>query len=206
MQNTTLYYIYDPMCSWCWGYRKTWLALQQALDPLIDIQYRLGGLAPDCHQPMSQQMKSHLQQTWRTISKQLNVEFNFDFWLKCKPRRSTYPACRAALIARKFDKEAEMYFAIQQAYYLNAKNPSDEDTLMTLAEDIGLPSDEFAALLSSSQIQDELLAEIEMVHQWPITGFPSLILIHEGHVIAIEVNYKQWQDTYDTIKQLLELS
>ena len=205
MQNTTLYYIYDPMCSWCWGYRKTWLALQQALQPFVTIQYRLGGLAPDCHQPMSQQMKSHLQQTWRTISKQLNVEFNFDFWLKCQPRRSTYPACRAALIARKYDKEAEMYFAIQQAYYLNAQNPSDEDTLLTLADNIGLPSGEFEVLLSSTQIQDELLAEIEMVHQWPITGFPSLILIREGHAIAIEVNYKQWQDTYNTITQLLEL-
>ena len=203
MQNTTLYYIYDPMCSWCWGYRKTWLALQQALDPLIDIEYRLGGLAPDCHQPMSQQMKSHLQQTWRTISKQLNVDFNFDFWLKCHPRRSTYPACRAALIARKFDKEAQMYFAIQQAYYLNAQNPSDDETLISLAHDIGIPSNEFATLLSSPQIQDELLTEIETVHQWPITGFPSLIVMHEGHVTAIEINYKQWQDTFSRIKQLL---
>lgn len=204
MQNTTLYYIYDPMCSWCWGYRKTWLMLEQALEPFVTVKYRLGGLAPDCHQPMSQQMKSHLQQTWRTISKQLNVDFNFDFWLKCSPRRSTYPACRAALIARKFDKEAQMYFAIQQAYYLNAQNPSDDETLISLAHDIGIPSNEFATLLSSPQIQDELLTEIETVHQWPITGFPSLILMHEGHVTAIEINYKQWQDTFSRIKQLLD--
>ena len=204
MQNTTLYYVYDPMCSWCWGYRKTWLMLEQALKPFVTVKYRLGGLAPDCHQPMSQQMKSHLQQTWRTISKQLNVDFNFDFWLKCHPRRSTYPACRAALIARKFDTEAQMYFAIQQAYYLNAQNPSDDETLISLAHDIGIPSDEFATLLNSPQIQDELLTEIERVHQWPITGFPSLILMHEGHVTAIEINYKQWQDTFSRIKQLLD--
>ncbi|MFT6977114.1 MAG: putative protein-disulfide isomerase, partial [Shewanella psychromarinicola] len=24
MPNTTLYYVHDPMCSWCWGYRPTW--------------------------------------------------------------------------------------------------------------------------------------------------------------------------------------
>ena len=23
-EKATLYYVYDPMCSWCWGYKPTW--------------------------------------------------------------------------------------------------------------------------------------------------------------------------------------
>ncbi|MCP4060185.1 MAG: DsbA family protein, partial [Pseudoalteromonas sp.] len=25
MTQTKLIYVHDPMCSWCWGYKPTWL-------------------------------------------------------------------------------------------------------------------------------------------------------------------------------------
>ena len=42
-----LYYVHDPMCSWCWGFRPTWLALQDQLPEGVRVQRLLGGLAPD---------------------------------------------------------------------------------------------------------------------------------------------------------------
>jgi putative protein-disulfide isomerase len=27
----TLYYVYDPMCSWCWGYKPVWLQIKEAV-------------------------------------------------------------------------------------------------------------------------------------------------------------------------------
>jgi putative protein-disulfide isomerase len=101
---STLYYIYDPMCSWCWGYAPTWHRLQQELAPHVDIIYGLCGLAQDCDEIMSDEMQNFLQQTWRNISGQLGTPFNFDFWRDCQPRRSIFAACRAAFIARASNK------------------------------------------------------------------------------------------------------
>ncbi|MEF1187337.1 DsbA family protein, partial [Vibrio sinaloensis] len=28
MTKAKLYYVYDPMCSWCWGYKPTWRAVE----------------------------------------------------------------------------------------------------------------------------------------------------------------------------------
>ena len=124
--TATLIYCYDPMCSWCWGFRPTWSKLQKALQGLIDeeklsIQPMLGGLAMDSDAPMPNEMRAKLQATWQNIHQQLGTEFNFDFWQTNEPRRSTYPACRACYVARDFGLEEEMYHAIQQAYYLDAK-------------------------------------------------------------------------------------
>ena len=47
-----LYYLHDPMCSWCWGYRPTWLKLKAALPHYVQVEYLLGGLAPDNDEPM----------------------------------------------------------------------------------------------------------------------------------------------------------
>ena len=101
-----LIYVYDPMCSWCWGFTPAWQQLKQALDGIVTIEYRVGGLAPDSSEPMPEHMQHILQNTWHTISNKLGTKFNFDFWHTCQPRRSTYPACRAALLARKVKKES----------------------------------------------------------------------------------------------------
>ena len=114
-ESARLIYVYDPMCSWCWGYKPTWLALQQQLNeqiPSLKIDYRLGGLAPDSDVAMPQDMQQFLSQTWHKISAQLGTEFNHGFWQECQPRRSTYPACRACLIAREFGLEQAMILAI----------------------------------------------------------------------------------------------
>lgn len=116
-EKPTLTYVYDPMCSWCWGYRPTWELLKGNLRGVVSIQYCLGGLAPDCDQVMQDDMQQVLQQTWRKISQQLGTQFNFDFWQHCQPKRSTYNACRAVIVARTQNLEQEMYLAIQQGYY-----------------------------------------------------------------------------------------
>ena len=66
--TATLFYCYDPMCSWCWGFRPTWTALQKALAKRIDredltIQPMLGGLAPDSDVPMPMEMRQKLEAT-----------------------------------------------------------------------------------------------------------------------------------------------
>ena len=47
VSSATLYYIHDPMCSWCWAYRPTLMQLRENLPDDIRWQNVLGGLAPD---------------------------------------------------------------------------------------------------------------------------------------------------------------
>ena len=96
-----LYYFHDPMCSWCWGFRPAWLQVIDAVSERVEIRYVLGGLAPDTDKPMPPSMQAHLQQTWRRIQQDIpGTQFNFDFWTRCSPSRSTYPACRAIIATR----------------------------------------------------------------------------------------------------------
>lgn len=194
-----LFYIYDPMCSWCWGYAPTWQRLQRELTSEVDIIYGLGGLAEDSDVLMPEAMQVFLQQTWRKIAQQLGTEFNFDFWQHCQPRRSTYPACRATLIAREFGKEQEMLTAIQHAYYLQAKNPSNLDTLQALAVDIGLDSLDFLQKLKSQSVDEQLMAEINKMRSLPINGFPALVLVKEQLLIPIPIDYQDWRKSFEII-------
>ena len=206
MNLATLFYVYDPMCSWCWGYKPTWSFLEEQLKqkfPQLSIEYRLGGLAADTNDPMPEEMEDFLQKTWRQISQQLGTNFNFDFWVKCQPRRATYPACRGVLLARDAGLEQPFYHAVQQAYYLEAKNPSDDATLVGIATELGMDSEAFAIALNSESTQSRLLQEIGKTRRLPIQGFPSLVMALTGDLILIELDYKNAQTSFNQIEKLM---
>ena len=203
MPSAILYYIYDPMCSWCWGYSPTWLTLQKKLEPLVQVNTLVGGLAEDSNVPMPEDMQNFLQQTWRKISAELGTQFNFDFWSQCQPKRSTYPACRAVLIARQYQKEQAMCLAIQEAYYLCAKNPSEIKTLIEIAKSIGLDGELISKQIMSNEVDVQLKSEIKEARTMPIQGFPSLVLSVDGELVPIRLDYKNWQTSYDIISTLI---
>ncbi len=201
----TLYYIHDPMCSWCWGYRPVLGRLLEGLPPAVVVVRLLGGLAPDDDSPMSPEMTSKIRDAWRRVQERIpGTRFNFDFWDRCQPRRSTYRACRAVIAARHQDPRFDevMTHAIQRAYYLEARNPSDRDTLIGLAEAIGADGGSFAARLDATPTQAELEAEIGRARAMGVDSFPSLVLDCAGSRWRLPVDYTDPGPTLELIREL----
>ncbi len=200
--SRVLIYAHDPMCSWCWAFRPTWEQVTKNLPDDIVVKLLLGGLAPDSQDPMPTDMQKFLQDTWRTIQQQVpGTQFNFDFWLSAKPRRSTYPACRAVVAARlqADDYVVPMIRAIQEAYYLQARNPSDDVTLVELAHTLGLDKDRFAKDLVAKNTQAELVAEIDQCRALGLNGFPSLALLEGDRVTRLRHDYNNAQLLLDQL-------
>ena len=70
---------------------------------------------------------------------------------------------------------ARYYEAVQQAYYLEARDPSDTATLIALASEIGLNEAQFQQDLDSSLVQETFDAELAQVRSFGVTGFPAVI-------------------------------
>jgi putative protein-disulfide isomerase len=185
-----LYHVHDPMCSWCWGFRQSWDSLRESLPAAIGVVNVVGGLAPDSEQPMPMEQQKTIAGYWADVSEQTGAEFNYDFWETCKPRRSTYPACRAVLAACKQDAEQAMIDAVQHAYYLRAMNPSDNSTLIALAAELGLDVQRFSEDLVSVEIESELERNFALRRKLGVRGFPSLVLARGDIFSPIEIDYR----------------
>ncbi len=199
--GATLYYIHDPMCSWCWGFSPTWQQIRTQLSTTLPVVYLLGGLAPDTNAPMPLEMQAKLQQTWHTIAQRLGTRFNFDFWTLCQPRRSTYPACRAVIAAQQQGGGEAMITAIQHAYYLNARNPSDDATLIELAKNLGLDTARFSHDLNDPTTQRELELQIALGQSLGAQGFPSLVYSDHTGKHLIHYDYLDPNITLSAIKE-----
>jgi len=206
-EQHTLYYAHDPMCSWCWGFKPQWQRLQSLLPKTVKSKYVLGGLAPDTNDPMPEAMQQMLQQVWQRIEATIpGTQFNYDFWSKNTPRRATYPACRAVIAAtlQNHVYEEQMITAIQQAYYQQAKNPSDDDVLIGLADDIGCDVNDFKQSLNSSATFTALKEHIQFAHQLGAQGFPSLFFQKTGQSpVPIALSYTHPESVVEQIDNLL---
>jgi len=195
------------MCSWCWGFVPVLQDFLEKLPDEIQVKRLLGGLAPDSDAPMPAGMRQSIEVTWRRIQEAIpGTVFNYDFWKDCSPRRSTFPACRAVIAARLQDAafDARMNRAIQLAYYTQARNPSDDATLVELADELGLDTPAFAAALRSEPVQQQLLTEIELSRQLQATSFPSLVLKTGATEWRIPVDYNDSAPMLEMVAVLIK--
>lgn len=198
-----LYYAHDPMCSWCWAFRPVLLEVLENLPPEIIFIPLLGGLAADSDQPMPASTRNYVIENWQRIQLQVpHTEFNYDFWTKCQPKRSTYPACRAVIAARQQDPSFDslMTHAIQKAYYVQARNPSEIKTLIQLAEEIDLNVKQFANDIVSESINTILLSEIETARNLRLDSFPSFLFANKQASLPIAPDYNDATIMLEKIK------
>lgn len=169
-----LIYVADPMCSWCWGFQPV---LETVYDRIGEtpVRYVMGGLAKDSDEPMPDETRAYVQDQWRKVTAETGATFNWDFWEVCRPRRSTYPACRAVIAAGLQDRTREMFEAIQRAYYQEARNPSDLSTLVALAGEIGIDAERFARDVRSAEAEQALQDGFNVRRAINANSFPSLV-------------------------------
>lgn len=193
--DCTLIYVHDPMCSWCWGFKPVLEQVTEELSSKVNVNYLLGGLAADSDNVMPAKMQTQIRTTWQSIQETIpGTEFNYDFWSQCIPRRSTYPSCRAVIAAAQQahihpDIEKQMINAIQQAYYLQAKNPSDYGVLYELAQTINLEIKRFKADIHSRKTQNELENQIALSRSIGANSLPSLFLTKNNIYYPVVLDY-----------------
>ena len=85
--------------------------------------------------------------------------------------------------------QAKMTQLIQKAYYLEAQNPSEDDTLIALASTLDIDIKNFGKNLNDTQTQALLLNDIALSKKLGVNSFPSLVLQTNNKLKLIKINY-----------------
>lgn len=101
------------------------------------------------------------------------------------------------------DFEHKMIVRIQQAYYLEASNPSDNEALSKLAEGMGLEPVLFDMDMCSSEVEDKLHEKINMTRSLGLNSFPSLALETADGIRMINIDYLNVENILEQIDRRL---
>jgi predicted DsbA family dithiol-disulfide isomerase len=92
---------------------------------------------------------------------------------------------------------AALHDALFRAYFVAARNIGDIDTLVEIAESVGLSGPEARQVLTSRRFQAEVDADWQRARAFGITGVPTFVADGRGVVGA---------QPYDILEHLLQLA
>ena len=94
-----------------------------------------------------------------------------------------------------------MFAAIQRAFYVDARDPSDLSTLIELARESGLDTQEFTERLGSDDTHALLAEHFELRDRLGAQGFPTLVLEQGPEVLALARGFAPFEALAPTLRE-----
>ena len=190
---TTLHYIYDPLCGWCYGAKPLIDAARQTL-PVVGHG---GGMMTGPHRrPVSAQLRDYVMPHDRRIAQYTGQPFGqayFEGLLRDTTAVfDSAPPTTAVLAAEQLaGRGLELLGRLQTAHYVEGRRIADEDVLMAVAAEMGLQADEFLAAydaVNGAPTQAHFKASRGLLAQVGGQGFPTLVLERAGQYQVVDLN------------------
>lgn len=171
-----IFYFADPMCSWCWGFSPVIHGLADHFAMRLPITLIVGGLRPGTTEPMSDNMRRDIRSHWEHVAERSGQPFDFSFFDRKAFIYDTEPADRACVVMRLLNPLLALpYFtSIQQAFYTEGRDVTNENVLAEIAGEHGVDPDRFSRALATEEARRSTAADFETARASGVRGFPTL--------------------------------
>ncbi|MGE4425349.1 MAG: DsbA family oxidoreductase [Solirubrobacteraceae bacterium] len=152
----------------------------------VDVTWRSFQLAPDMPASVDRGLDELIAKKYGKSldeARQMNegvtkmaAEFGLEYHLDRARPANTGDAHRVLQLARDNGLADAMKERLLHAYFVDGELVSDHDTLVRIATDVGLDTDEVRALLASDERADTVRSEYEEAHELGIGGVPAFVL------------------------------
>lgn len=189
---STLHYILDPLCGWCYAVAP----LVQAAHKLLPIQLHAGGMmAGPNRRPVTPQLRQMVEPHDSRIAQLSGQPFGEAYRdvLLCDQSAvfDSEPPITAMLAAdESAGRGLDLLARMQTAHYVEGRRISDPAVLRTLTLDIGLDGPTFDAAYAAQQGEPtwaHIRASRKLLAHVNGSGFPTLALEHRGHYEVVDI-------------------
>lgn len=140
------------------------------------------------------------------MGKNSGIDFNFEKALIT----NTFSAHKLLHLAKKYNIADKMEESLFIAHFIDGKNVGDTDTLIAVAESLGIDKNEAHHVLTSEEFNDDVQKDFSEAQSHGISGVPFFILNGKYSVSGaqpVEFFTNALQQTYDeTVSPLKNLS
>jgi putative protein-disulfide isomerase len=190
-----IFFIGDPMCSWCWGFAPAIRAIAERYGDRAPVRVLVGGLRAGNTKPLDQRAADYIGHHWHEVEKATGQPFDHEALDRRRREGFVYdtePPCRAVVTVRGLaDGTALPYFeALQKAFYADGEDITAADVLARHAEPLGIDADAFATAFDSDAMRKETRDDFETVRRLGVSGFPTVVLREGETLAALTVGYR----------------
>ena len=174
----------DVACPWCYIGKRRWERALEAFDGSAGVEtiWRSFQLDPTIPNGVRRSHDEALAEKYGASTDQVRamndrvtslaaaegLDFDFERYV----RVNTTDAHRLAHLARVHDLGPAMHERLFQGQFVDGEVLDDPDTLVRLAGEVGVPTDEADAMLGSDAYASDVLDEMRLARGFGVTGVP----------------------------------
>jgi putative protein-disulfide isomerase len=177
MNEKILWYVADPMCSWCWGFAPVIEQVQNSYRDRLKVELLLGGLRPGTKHLLPAAQRQEILGHWQAVHRATGQLFQFEGAMPEGFIYDTEPASRAVIVVSMLSPKAISNFfrAVQFAFYVEQKNVTSAQVLAELAGSVGLETQQFLRAFESDAARDITQSHFHRARHLGVHGFPTLV-------------------------------
>ena len=179
---TTLHYVYDPLCGWCYAAEPLVAAAVAAGVPVV---LHGGGLwdpavhATDAKRRMMRETDAHIS---RLTGQRFGPGYLDGLLVDPQSLWWSRPTIAAVLAADALSpgRGVDMIGAVQRAHYRDGRRVVEDEVLVDCARAIGLDPQRFRDALEQTPVDAHVADTRALMRRHGLGGFPSFLVGHGG--------------------------
>lgn len=208
MNKDTIYYVYDPLCSWCYGFSPVIKKIKNTYEEQFDFQVISGGMqSGERKQPVSA-IRDYLKGAYKNVTERTGVEFGEQFMEVLEEGNrmlDSVPPSIALSIVKDLKPAETLNFAatIQEAIYYDGFNWNLVDEYFPYLKQYDIAPEVFKQKFEDPLYKEKTLEDFKLAANFGVTGFPSVILKKEDKYYLIAQGFVPYEQLKATIEQVL---
>ena len=178
----TVYYFYDPLCGWCYGFSPVLREFYQ--NHRDDAEFRVvsGGMITGERIGPIFEVAPYIRTAYKDVEAASGVEFGEAFLKNVLAEGTTVmtsvpPAVALSVFREKFpERQVEYAAELQRAIYYDGVAPEDTAAFAERAERLGFDKSEFNYKVATQEYHERARTDFALTKRFGIQGFPALVV------------------------------
>ena len=160
----------------------------------------------DTTQPMDDELRNYVLGQWHKVHQTTAQPFDFSFAMPAEFIYNTRLVCLAikALKKQKPEQELKYFHALQQAYYTENQDLTNQEVLINIANSFSVDIDVFIGDLSNKNLAEELEEDFSFCQHLNVQSYPTLMYEKFGSYAILSSGYTAYDELLTRIEAVLE--
>ncbi|MBK0404358.1 DsbA family protein [Adhaeribacter sp. BT258] len=209
MQKPTLFYIYDALCGWCFGFAPVMQKLHAGFQNQFNFEVVNGGMITGERVGPIREMATYIKRSVPSVEQVSGVKFgepyvNGILTSETYVSNSLPPAIALKILQEQAsDQQIHLAHEIQQLHYVQGHDLNEVETYFPLCREIGLPEDVFRLKFQQKKYREQAQSDFELAKNWVITGFPAIVVEHEEKLYLLTQGFQEYEPLAEVLRKIL---
>ena len=208
-ERPTLYYVFDALCGWCYGFSPTMQAIKEDYKDRLEFEVISGGMVTGQRIGPIGKVAGFIRTAYKDVERATGTQFGKGFLEGTMAKgtatfSSLEPALALATVRSHFPEKAFAFaHALQHGIYYDGVAPTDQEAWAGYAEKFGVKRDIFLRDVRSPLMHQQALKEFRTSDSLKVEGFPTLFIMKNKVLHKIASGYTPKKELEARIQQVL---